>query len=58
MNSKQKDLTIKTGVAIIVITAVAALKIAGAELLAAIIAGTGTVALIGLFFYQKLRRIN
>jgi hypothetical protein len=55
MNSKQKDLTIKTAVAIIIITAVAALKIAGAEILAVFIAGIGTVTLIGIFIHQKLR---
>jgi hypothetical protein len=56
MNSQQKkDLTIRTAVAIIVIIAVAALKIAGAEILAAVIAGTGAAALIGIFMYQKLR---
>jgi cation transport ATPase len=56
MNSKQKkNLVIRTAVAIIVITAVAALKIAGAEIPAAVIAGTGTAALTGIFFYQKLR---
>jgi hypothetical protein len=56
MNSKQKkDLVLKTAVVIVVIIAVAALKIAGAELLAAFIAGTGTGALIGISLYKKLR---
>jgi hypothetical membrane protein len=53
-----KSLVIKAVVVIILIFAVAALKIAGAIIPAALVAVAGTAALIGIFVYQFQSRRN
>ncbi len=55
MDRRTKDLVLRTGPAIVIIFAIAGLKIAGLDLPALILAGCGAGALIGLAIRSRLR---